>query len=406
MYDIIIIGAGAAGLFLAANLQNKKVLLLEKMKSPGNKILITGSGMCNITNTDDLASFLTHFGDKKKANFLKPAMMNLSNEMTRAWFEAQGLPLTVREDGKVFPKTMKAQTVVDTLLSTAKSNRTEIAYSQVVKKVDHSNEIFTVQTEGNSFESRNLVISTGGKGYEVTGSDGSGYPLARALGHSIIEPTQALVGVMIKEYGFAGLSGNATRNSFVEFYRQGESKRYLQASGDLLFTHKGVSGPVIINNSRFIHNGDLLKVSLIPTDNKDRSREELNTIFPAEPKKQLSTILKKLGLYGKLIVALYDELEITMEITCGNLPKRQRKALINLLLEYPLEVSRKGYFSSAMVTAGGIDLSEVDRRTMGSKKVSGLYFAGEILDIDGDSGGYNLQVAFSTAKLIADHLDK
>ncbi len=404
MYDVIIIGAGAAGLFLAANLQNKKVLLLEKMKNPGKKILITGGGMCNITNTQDIESFLTHFGDKKKANFLKPALMNLSNKMTQEWFVARGLPLIIREDGKVFPKTLKAQSVVDTLVSSAIKNKIQISYSQVVHNIEHNNAIFTVFTESGSFTTENLVVTTGGKSYEVTGSDGSGYSLARSLGHAVVEPTQALVGVMIKDHHLSGLSGNAIRDSFVEIFRKGESKRYLQTKGDLLFTHKGVSGPVILSNSRFIHNGDLLKVSLLPTTNKESARENLLSILTSTPKKQLGTVLKRSGLFGKLIDALCAELEISPEITCGNIPKRQRKALITLLLEYPLEVSRKGYFSSAMITAGGIDLSEVNRKTMESKKVPQLYFAGEILDIDGDTGGYNLQAAFSTAKLIADTL--
>lgn len=360
--------------------------------------------MCNITNTQDIESFLTHFGDKKKANFLKPALMNLSNKMTQEWFVARGLPLIIREDGKVFPKTLKAQSVVDTLVSSAIKNKIQISYSQVVHNIEHNNAIFTVFTESGSFTTENLVVTTGGKSYEVTGSDGSGYSLARSLGHAVVEPTQALVGVMIKDHHLSGLSGNAIRDSFVEIFRKGESKRYLQTKGDLLFTHKGVSGPVILSNSRFIHNGDLLKVSLLPTTNKESARENLLSILTSTPKKQLGTVLKRSGLFGKLIDALCAELEISPEITCGNIPKRQRKALITLLLEYPLEVSRKGYFSSAMITAGGIDLSEVNRKTMESKKVPQLYFAGEILDIDGDTGGYNLQAAFSTAKLIADTL--
>ncbi|MDA3811783.1 MAG: aminoacetone oxidase family FAD-binding enzyme [Spirochaetaceae bacterium] len=190
MYDLIIIGGGAAGLFLAANMKGKRVLLLEKMKETGKKILLSGGGMCNLTNCDSTDEFLTRFGNKKQINFIKPALLNLTTEKTQQWFEKNGLPLIIRDDGKVFPSSLKANSVIDVLLSMARKNNVEIKTSQNVIQINNDDGKFTVLTETDRFESTNAVITTGGKSYETTGSDGSGYILAKSLGHKILEPTQ------------------------------------------------------------------------------------------------------------------------------------------------------------------------------------------------------------------------
>lgn len=404
MYDLIIIGGGAAGLFLSANLKNKKVLLLEKMKTPGKKILISGGGMCNLTNGDSTENFIQAFGGRKKANFLKPALLNLSTENTRNWFESHGLSLVERDDGKVFPRTLKAQSLVDCLKKEAKVNHVEIRTSQAVKTVAKKDDIFTVKTDSEEYQSRALLIATGGKGYESTGSDGSGYALAKSLGHKIIDPTQALVSIIVEDYRHGALAGNSIRNSSVDFFREGESKRYLNDRGDLLFTHKGISGPVILNNSRDIRKNDLIMVSLVECENREQTRDELQNILMADPRKQLGTVLKSLGLFSSLVEAVLSQLELNIDDKCANLNKKNRNRIITLLLDCPFKVSRKGYFSSSMVTAGGVDLDEINRKTMESKLVRGLYFAGEVLDIDGNTGGYNIQSAFSTAYLISSAL--
>ena len=392
-------------MFLAANIKKKKVLLLEKMKVPGKKILISGGGMCNLSNCDDTDSFLTHFGNKKKSNFLKPALMNFSTVNLQNWYGHNGLPLILRDDGKVFPQSLKAKSVVDFLLTKSRENFVEIKTGQNVIEIKKNVEQFTVITENSSFSSSKIVITTGGKSYESTGSDGAGYGFARSFGHKIIEPTQALVAVNITDYGFSELAGNSIKGSAVDFFRENDSKRYLSAQGDLLFTHKGVSGPVILNNSREIKKNDLLRVSLIPTENKEQSRVQLHKAFTEEPKKPVRSILKSLGVFSGLSDSLIFSLHIKNDEKCSNFNKKSRIKLISLLLDFPLPVSGKGYFSSAMVTAGGVDLSEINRRTMESKLVRNLYFAGEVLDIDGHTGGYNLQAAFSTAKLIADTIN-
>jgi len=401
MYDVIIIGGGAAGLFLAANIKNRKVLLLEKMKATGKKILISGGGMCNLTNCDSSEEFLNSFGSKKKANFLKPALMNLSSEATRNWFEKHHLPLVIREDGKVFPETLKAKSLVDCLMAEAKSNHIEIKKTEEVVQIVKIENGFSVKTTAEEYKSAKVVITTGGKSFESTGSDGSGYRLAKSLGHKIIEPTQALVAVNIENHPFSELAGNSIRSSTVEFYRDGEQKRYLQGQGDLLFTHKGISGPVILNNSRYIHKNDLLKASLVPTENKEITREELHRALISDSRKQIRSILKSLGIFSTLADSIMSSLNLNRDGKCSELSKKNRNKLVGIILEYPFKVSGKGYFSSAMATAGGVDINEINRGTMESKLEEGLFFAGEVIDIDGNTGGYNIQAAFSTAYLIS-----
>lgn len=408
MYDVIIIGAGAAGLFLAANIPTKSVLLLEGSQRMGKKILITGGGMCNLTNNQETSSFLTHFGNKEQTNFLKPALLNLPTYKTRLWFENHGLPLTEREDGKVFPSCMNAKAVVDLLEGEASRNGVE---SRVNAKVlalhkDEQSNAYTVHTEHEQFLAKAVVLTTGGMSYPTTGSDGSGYALAKMMGHSIVSPSPALVAVTVNDYPFTSLAGNSIRNSQVEFFHAGETKRYKQSTGDMLFTHDGLSGPVILNNSRDIRKGERIKASLLPCSNKEEVKKVLSERFSSNPKKQLYTILKGEGFIAHLAEQLLSSLFLTKEDTCANLSKDKRNTLIDLLTAYPFTITGKKGFNSAMVTSGGVALAEVDRKTMGSRHRRGLYFCGEILDIDGDTGGYNLQAAFSTAKLAADTILK
>ena len=408
MYDVIIIGGGAAGLFLAANIPDKNVLLLESSQRMGKKILITGGGMCNLTNNKDTSTFLKHFANKEQTNFLKPSLMNLPTLQTRLWFENRGLPLTERDDGKVFPSCMNAKAVVDLLEHEAAKNRVVSRVNTKVLKLhkeEHSG-TYLVDTEHEQFQAKHVVLTTGGMSYPATGSDGSGYALAKMMGHSIVSPSPALVAVTISDYPYTAIAGNSIREAMVEFFHKDEAKRYNQATGDMLFTHDGLSGPVILNNSRVIRKGDLLKASLLPCSNKEELKNNLTELFFNYPKKQLYTLLKGEGIIAHLAEQLLQGLSLTKEETCANLSKDKRNNLIELLTAFPFTVSGKKGFNTAMVTSGGIALDEVDRKTMESKIQKGLYICGEVLDIDGDSGGFNLQAAFSTAKMVADALVK
>ncbi len=386
---------------MAANLSGLKVLVLEKNDRPGKKILITGGGMCNLTNCDDNETFLTHFTNKKQSNFLKPALSAFSTSQTQNWFEEHGLALVVREDGKVFPQSLRAQSVVDLLFSASQRNGAQYKFNERVSTIKQTDSGFSVSTGKETYVARAVVLATGGMSYSTTGSTGDGYVLAKELGHTIVPPTPGLVGVTIQNYPFVELAGNSIRKTLIDFTHKGEPKRYLRAQGDLLFTHNGLSGPVILNNARYIQKGDILAVSLIPTENKEIAKQELRTFIQDNPKKQVYTLIKGLGLFSSLALKLLDSQGIGKTDTCANLSKEKRLNLITDLVDFSFEVSAKNSFSSAMVTVGGLCLDQFDRRTLESRLVPGFYAAGEVLDLDGDTGGYNLQTAFSTAMLIA-----
>jgi predicted Rossmann fold flavoprotein len=401
MVDTILIGTGASGLFLAANLPGCSVLALEKTDRPGRKLLISGGGKCNLTNRDDVRTFLSHFRDRRMAQFLAPALQHFPTEATIRWFSDHGLPLTARCDGKVFPRCMDASAVVRTLYETAVRDGVSFEFGQQVQTIENHDHGFSVHTNERTYEAKTVVLATGGMSYPATGSTGDGYAIAKAFGHTVVPPTPALVGITVAGYRYAKLAGNAIRDSRIDFFRPGEQRRYMQACGDLLFTHDGLSGPAILDHAREIRRGDLLKASLTGTENKDLSRKALFALFSENPRKQVYTLLKAKGLVAPLAQQLLGAVGIGMEETCANLHKEKRKELVTLLFDHPFTVSAKKGFSSAMVTAGGLSTEEFDRKTMQSKIVPGLYAVGELLDVDGKSGGYNIQAAFSMAMLAA-----
>lgn len=396
IYDLIIVGAGAAGLFAAANIEGKKVLLLEKMPRVGKKVLLSGGGQCNVTNKDTIDQFLSNF-PTKQANFLKPAIIEFTPDDAYTWFEQVGLPLFAREDGKVFPKSLRATDVVNTLREKAIANGVHLQTETDVRSIVKDGTLFTVTTDSRSFQARNILLATGGLSVPATGSDGHGYTLAKQFGHPIVETTQALAAVDILDYSFANLAGIAIRDAQVEFFHEGENKRYLTAHGDLLFTHHGLSGPVILNNSRLIRKKDSLTLSLIPLLNREEKRAELIQAFTQSDKKSIKNFIKECGVVDRLAELLVNEIGLTGDEKVATLNKKIRKQIISCLVAYPVTITKKAGYNKAMTTAGGVSLKQVNRKTMMSKKVDGLYFAGEMLDIDGDTGGYNIHAAFAMA---------
>lgn len=394
--DVIIVGGGPAGLFAAANLKGLKTLLLEKMNSPGKKLLLSGSGQCNLTHTGTPADFLKHYGGGEHAAFLKPAMQAWKSSNTTSYFEERGILLETTPEGKIFPKSRDAHDILQTLSSATESAGAKIRSCSQVLSVKKSGERFVVETLQKAYSAKYLIIASGGKSYPHTGSSGDGYVLAESLGHTIISPKEALTPVYVKNFPLKELSGISISDAEIRIIR--ENKIAAKNKDDLLITRFGYSGPAVLNAGRWIYKGDILEISFVHL-----TPEELDALIvkrsSEDGQKTISNLLYGLDVPERLIHALLVSADVSGDIRGAQLPSEMRKRLVKAFTAYRAVVERPGDFSVAMATAGGVMLSEVNKKTCESKLCPGLYFTGEVLDIDGDTGGYNIQAAFSTAYL-------
>jgi predicted Rossmann fold flavoprotein len=393
--DVLIIGAGPAGLFTAIHCKNRKVVVLEKNSTPGKKLLISGTGHCNLTHNCKLSDFFDHYGENYR--FLKSALHGFTNTNLIRFFNDHRLETVVDKNGKVFPASQKASDVLQVLIEVCNRNKVEIACNQQIAGIEKTENGFEVKTNSGIFTSRFLVITTGGMSYPATGSTGDGYHYAKLLGHSIVPPKPSLSPVYIRDYIMASISGVSVQNKVVYLYRG--DKKITEHRGDIGFTHKGLSGPGILDFSRNILSSDILKVNFIDLK-ADDFRNEFIKASEKEGKSSIQTYLKKFDLPRSLVVLILKSINMESENRLADITKIQRNQLVSAFCEYPFTVEKVGGFNTAMVTAGGVSLDEVNPKTMESKLVKGLYFAGEVLDIDGDTGGYNLQAAFSMGFLV------
>jgi len=397
--DVLIIGGGPAGLFAAIHCKGRKVIVLEKNAMPGKKLLISGTGRCNLTHDCKLSDFFSHYGVNHR--FLKTALHGFTNTDLVRFFEDNGLETVVDKNGKVFPAAQKASDVLQVLLDVCKKNKVEIACNQQVEVIIKTESGFEVKTNTGIFSSRFIVITTGGMSYPTTGSTGDGYHFAKQLGHSIVPPKPSLSPVFIRGYSMASISGVSLQDKMICLYRG--NKKTNEHRGDIGFTHKGLSGPGILDFSRHILSSDILKVNFIDL-NADDFRNELIRVSDKDGKTALQTYLKKFDLPRSLVLLTLQSIQVEPEIRLADITKSQRIQLVSALCEFSFVVEKVGGFNTAMVTAGGVSLEEINSKTMESKLVPRLYFAGEVLDIDGDTGGYNLQAAFSMGYLVGKEL--
>jgi len=401
-YSTVVIGGGPAGLFCALRAagDGRRVLVLEKKPSPGRKLLRAGSGQCNLTQAGDIKAFFTHYGDN--GAFLKPALMSFGNKELISFFEERGLAMAAEPDGKVFPKSRKASDVLDILLAACADVQVGIRGGSPVLGIAFAEGLFQIRTAEAVFPARQAVIATGGITYPGTGSTGDGLKFARELGHRVTETGPALCAVRIKDYPFSDLAGISFPGRTISLVRDG--RRISRHNGDLLFTHSGLSGPGILDFSRFIKAGDTLEIAFVPGLTPEAIEENLIGKIAASGQRRIATILAAFDLPERFVKKLLTEAGLDPELTGAHLSKPGRTALIHRLTGWQLVVSRLGGLQEAMVTRGGVSLAEVNPKTMESRLVQGLFFVGEVLDIDGDTGGYNLQAAFSTAALTAKQL--
>ena len=401
-YDLIVLGAGPSGLFCAINSsqKGKKTLILEKKKSPGHKLLISGQGQCNITNEAEILTFLEHYGEHGR--FLRPALLGFTNHDLIRFFEDRGVAMIREKGGKIFPKTHRSRDVLEVLTRECEANNVLICYNQAVRSITKAEDKFNVHCIDRTYRSLALVIATGGCSYPATGSNGDGYRFARDFGHCIAEVGPALTPIFIENYPLRDLAGLSFQEMNISLYRH---KKIRDLWGDILFTHQGLSGPGILDLSRYIRPADTLKLSFVPTEKRDEVEKWLQNRARLDGGVGLRSLLEDLPnsvpLSSKLIKKILEISGIATDLSLAHLTREMRMHLIDNLTGLPLVVSKLGGFDTAMVTRGGVELHQVNPKTMESRLVKRLYLIGEVLDVDGDSGGYNLQAAFSTGMLSA-----
>lgn len=400
---VVVIGGGAAGLMAAgqAALCGARVILLEKMKRPGRKICITGKGRCNLTNNAIVEDFIDHFG--KNGRFLRQAFARFFAPELVTFFEETGLRVTLERGGRYFPTSGKAPDILKTFLSWLATLKVDIrANSQVDSLIICDKKLSGVATKKGKISCDAVILATGGASYPATGSTGDGYRLAQHVGHTIIPVRPALVPLEISGGIHPELAGLELRNVEVRLFIDGKRKR--QLFGEIHFLKYGVSGPIILTLSGDAVDGFragrkiVLAVDLKPALSQQKLDARLIRDFEKRHKETFAEILRGL-LPAQLVPLCLEQTNIPADRPGGEISKKERKRLLQWLKDLRMEVNGHRSFSEAIVTAGGVNLKEVDPRTMESKIISGLYLAGEVLDLNGNTGGYNLQAAFSTGWL-------
>lgn len=398
MKKIGLIGAGASGIFAAINIktEDNEVTILEKNSAIGQKILMTGNGRCNITNSCYYEEFLNNNIVRNK-KFLYSSFTNFDNYATMDFFENKGLSLFSQEDGRVFPKSEKASDVVKFFEKEIIDKNIKLVTAAKVMDVSYD-ENFLVKTESQSYEFDSLIIATGGLSYPMTGSSGDGYNFAKKLGHKLTKTYPSLVPIFFDNPDLNQIK--ALNLEAIDIFAKTDRGDY-SLTGDLLVTKNFITGPLALKLSSFLigKKVDRLYIDLAK-EGKSELDNKLIKIFDQNPNKDISNILKEI-LPNALIEIILNRAGIDPSKKSNQINKDERKALVENIKEFDLKFDRLGGYNTAIVTRGGVDVSEIDPKTMESKLIPNLYFIGEVLDVDGLTGGYNLQIAFTTAAACA-----
>ena len=396
MYDGIVIGGGPAGMFAAITAagRGEKVLLLERNDRLGKKLLITGKGRCNVTNDCSAQDVLQN--TPRNGRFLYSAMTAFPPEKIKNFFEERGCALKTERGNRVFPVTDKSASVLECLQKELRRQNVTVKTARVKGILTEDGQVKGVEIHNEKIASRWVILATGGASYPTTGSTGDGYAMAETLGHTIIPPQGSLVPLETAGADAQDMQGLSLRNVGVKLLNA-KGKPLYKDFGELLFTHFGVSGPTVLSASCHLKGeGCRLVIDLKPALEEQKLDERIQRDMDLYKNRTMENALTDL-LPRSMIPVVLRRLEIDPDMQANSLTKQKRRAMVELLKGFSLEIMGKRPVAEAIITSGGIKVSEIDPKTMESKKVSGLYFAGEIIDCDAYTGGFNLQIAWATA---------
>ena len=405
---ILVVGGGPAGMMAAINASQNgnKVILIEKMQSLGRKLLITGKGRCNITSSLDMDEFIKNIPGN--GMFLYSAFKNYTNKDIIEFLKTEGLEVKEERGNRIFPVTDKSKDVLECFIKKLKKLNVEIRYNTKVEEIIVQNgNVIGVKTDKEIIKADKVILATGGASYPLTGSTGDGYNILKQLGHNLIPIKPSLVPLEAFEKDMCRkLQGLSLRNVAIKLLDKEKNKLLYEDFGEMLFTHFGVSGPIILSSSahlvrtknieeKFLNKKVSLAIDLKPALNEEKLNERILRDFEEFKNKNFKNSLEKL-LPQKLIPVIIEKSGINENKKVNEIKKKERKNLIKLLKSFELNIKSFRPIEEAIITSGGIDVKEINPKTMESKLIKGLYFAGEIIDVDAYTGGFNLQIAYST----------
>lgn len=407
VYDVAIVGAGAAGLFAAINCakRGKSVILYDKNKYPGRKLRITGKGRCNICNFSDNENILKNIVHNSK--FMYSSLNNFTATDLVEFFNDNGVKTKVERGNRVFPVSDDAMEIIELFKKLIKDLKITFKSETTIKDLVKEDDFFKITSNSAIDYSRNLVIACGGMSYKVTGSNGDGYKLAKSFGHSIkpIKASLIPMNTNLNRDEKLELMGLSLRNVEVSVVNK-KNKLIFKEFGEMLFTHFGISGPIILSASSYMDNDEEYKIflDLKPALNYEQIDNKLLHIFIEEHLKSIGKVLENL-LPKKLINIFLKSIDLDYYKKACDITKIERESIVNNLKHFDLRYNSLRGIDEAIITAGGVNVKEIDPKTMESKLVKNLYIVGEVLDVDALTGGYNLQIAFSTAHQAAMNIE-
>ena len=395
-HDLIVVGGGPAGMFAAITAARKgaKVLLLEKNDRLGKKLLITGKGRCNVTNDCPAEEVLRN--TPRNGRFLYSAMTAFPPESTKQFFENQGCPLKTERGNRVFPQSDRSASILDSLKQALADQGVTVKTGRVRQILTLEGAVSGVRTDGDEYTAPSVILATGGASYPATGSTGDGYAMAQKLGHRVIPAQGSLVPLETAGEDCRRMQGLSLRNVGVRLL-DARGKVLYRDFGELLFTHFGVSGPTVLSASCHLKGeGCCLVIDLKPALEEGKLDARILRDLELYQNRTMENALTDL-LPRSMIPVVLDRLEIDPAMQANSLTKEKRRALVGLLKAFRVEITGKRPVAEAIITSGGVKVSEIDPKTMESKLVPGLFFAGEVIDCDAYTGGFNLQIAWATA---------